>query len=440
MPTVELDAKFVETATPPQGKSREFYWDKTQPGFGLMVTADGARSFVIQYRNTDGRSRRMKINGGKSLASARREARSKLGDVAKGSDPLADKRKQRDARADTLRRIVENEYYADDDVKKLRSLSEKKGTFERYIFPTLGARPVTEIKRSEIVRMLRNVKKTNGAGAANNAFKVLSRFFTWYIPSADDDFVSPIVRGTYSQTKGDGARTLTDDEIRFLWNVASEGRNAYDHFIRFTLLTATRLNKFAQMTRGELSSDSTEWTIPAARYKGQDGKSAHAHLIPLSPLARSVLAKVPVHQVADKVSDWVFTSNGTKPISGFTELKKAFDKRLHAALEKEGEATRERIIANLNERYPGKGYQPFDDKWRTHSLRKTARTLLSRCGIDRYIAEKCLGHIEGGIVGTYDHHEAKPQKRTAFEALAREVERIVEGKPANVVPLSSARA
>jgi integrase len=439
MPKRELDARFVKQATS-AGKEREFYWDTSLSGFGLMVTANGARSFVVQYRNADGTSRRMTINGGRKFAGAKREAKKLLGKVASGDDPLADKQKQRDAREDTLRRIVENEYYTDDDVKKLRSLDEKKGTFERYIFPTLGTKPITEIKRSEIVRMLRNVRQKHGHGAANNAFKMLSRFFTWYIPTADDDFVSPIVRGTYSQTKGDGARTLTDDEIRILWNVASEGRNAYHHFIRFTLLTATRLNESAQMTRGELSSDSTEWTIPAARYKGQDGKSAHAHLIPLSPLARAVLAKVPVHQVGGKISDWVFTSNGTKPISGFTELKKAFDKRLDAALEKEGETTRDRIIADLNERYPGKGFIPFDAKWRTHSLRKTARTLLSRCGIDRYTAEKCLGHIEGGIVGTYDHHEAKPQKRTAFEALAREVERIVEGKPANVVPLSSARA
>src|SRR5262249_7004071 len=161
------------------------------------------------------------INAGKSLAAARREAKRKLGDVAGGGDPLSDKQKQRGAREDTLRRIVETEYLVDDDVKKLRSLYEKKGTFERYIFPTLGTRPVTEIKRSEIVRMLRHVKQKHGPGAADMAFKVLSRFFTWYIPLADDDFTSPIVRGTYSQSKGDGARTLTDDEIRILWKVAS---------------------------------------------------------------------------------------------------------------------------------------------------------------------------------------------------------------------------
>src|SRR5262245_22112884 len=115
MPTRSLDARFVATATS-DGKALEFYWDSSLPGFGLMVTAKGARSFVVQYRNADGVSRRMTINGGRTLAAARREAKRKLGDVAGGGDPLADKQKQRGAREDTLRRIVETEYLVDDDV------------------------------------------------------------------------------------------------------------------------------------------------------------------------------------------------------------------------------------------------------------------------------------------------------------------------------------
>ena len=439
VPKEMLSAKFISTAPKPN-KEREFYWDERLPGFGLMITANGARSYVVQYRNADGVSRRITINGSRKFATAKREAKAILGKVAHGGDPLADKRKQREARADTLRRIVEDEYLADSDVKKLRSVKAKHWTFERYIFPTLGSRPIAEIKRSEIVRMLRNIKAKYGYGAADDAFKMLSRFFTWYVPNADDDFRSPIVRGTWSQTKGEGSRALADDEIRILWNVASEGRSPYDHFIRFVLLTATRRNEAARMKRSEVSPDGTEWTIPAARFKGQDGKSAHAHLIPISPLARDVLVSVPMLQVGGKGAKWVFTTNGTSPISGFSKFKVALDKRLATVLEKEGKLTCARIISDLNNRYPGKNYQPFDDKWTTHSLRKTARTLLSRIGIDKTIAEKCLGHIDGGIVGVYDHHEHKLEKRVAFEALAREIERITKGKPANVVTLSSARA
>ena len=162
----------------------------------------------------------VKLLSGGPLAQAKREAKVVLGSVAKGGDPLADKRKAREARGGTPQRIVEDEYLAHRDVTKLRSSDEKRGTFERYIFPTLGSRPLAEIKRSEIVRLLDRVKHKNGPGAANNAFKVLSRFFTWYIPRADDEFRSPIVRGTYRQTKSNGARTLSDDEIRIFRNVA----------------------------------------------------------------------------------------------------------------------------------------------------------------------------------------------------------------------------
>src|SRR5262249_24197719 len=96
MPNFKLDAKFLSKAIC-EGNDRVIFWDTALPGFGLVVTANGARSFVIQYRNADGVSRRMKIRA-VNLASAKLEAKRLLGRVADGADPLADKRLQRDAR------------------------------------------------------------------------------------------------------------------------------------------------------------------------------------------------------------------------------------------------------------------------------------------------------------------------------------------------------
>src|SRR5262249_21957336 len=130
---------------------------------------------------------------GNTLAQARRKAKAHLGDVAKGRDPLATEQKKRDARKHTLRKVVEEEFYTHKAVRNLRSLDEIKGTFNRYIFPSLGCRPVSEIKRSEIIKMLEGVENKNGPGAANNAYKVLRRFFTWFA-SRSDNFNSPIVK------------------------------------------------------------------------------------------------------------------------------------------------------------------------------------------------------------------------------------------------------
>ena len=56
--------------------------------------------------------------------------------------------------------------------------------------------------------------------------------------------------------------------------------------------------------------------------------------------------------------------------------------------------------------------------WVIHDLRRTARSLLSRAGIPSDHAERCLGHVIGGVRGIYDRHEYLDEKARAFEALA----------------------
>ena len=59
---VKLTAGFAATAgAPTSGKDRVIYWDEKRPGFGLMVTVAGKRSFVFQYRNAQGDSRRASL-------------------------------------------------------------------------------------------------------------------------------------------------------------------------------------------------------------------------------------------------------------------------------------------------------------------------------------------------------------------------------------------
>src|SRR5262249_39756236 len=69
--------------------------------------------------------------------------------------------------------------------------------------------------------------------------------------------------------------------------------------------------------------------------------------------------------------------------------------------------------------------------WRLHDLRRTARSLLSRAGVNPDVAERCLGHAIPGVRGIYDRHRYIDEMRHAFEALAAQLDRIVhhpEGK------------
>jgi integrase len=148
------------------------------------------------------------------------------------------------------------------------------------------------------------------------------------------------------------------------------------------------------MTWQEL--DGADWTLPASRNKTK------VDLVrPLSAAAQAVLVRVP--RLAG--CDFVFSTDGRSAINGFNHFKKRFDVQCGVT------------------------------GWRLHDLRRTSRSLMSRAGVNSDHAERCLGHIVGGIRGVYDRHEFHAEKRRAFEALAAQIERIITGSTANVVAL-----
>ncbi len=72
-------------------------------------------------------------------------------------------------------------------------------------------------------------------------------------------------------------------------------------------------------------------------------------------------------------------------------------------------------------------------------MRRTVASGMARLGVALPVIEKCLNHISGsfaGIVGVYQRHTFKDEKRAAFDVWAQHVEVIVSGRQsANVVSL-----
>ena len=150
---VKLTQELVDGARAQAGCDREILWDSDTKGFGLMITPAGHRSFVVQYRSA-GKSRRFTIKANQPLKNARNEAKVILGRVAKGGDPVLEKRRPKLEAANTLRSITEQYLKREEKKGELRSIGERRRIFERDIYPRLGSRQIADIKRSEIVRLL----------------------------------------------------------------------------------------------------------------------------------------------------------------------------------------------------------------------------------------------------------------------------------------------
>jgi integrase len=391
MPRRTLTDRFIASAKSIDGDAQTDYFDAAQQGLALRVTKAGTKSWTYHF-SLSGRRVRMTFGTypATSLAKAHTIADEARAALEAGRDPRSAL-----AAPETLKAICEE--WITREAGALRTGDTRKSTLERLVYPVLGNRPISDIRRSDIVRLLDGIEDTSGPVMADATLAFIRRVFNWHA-SRSDDFRSPIVRGMARTKPGERARRriLTDDEIRDVWSAlnTAEVPDCYQRFVRMLLLTATRRNEAADMHSAEIHGD--VWTIPGPRYK-----TKLDHVIPLTAQARVL--------IGDKPGFVFSTTNGTTPFHTLAEAKKELDKTI-AAIRK------------------ADGREPMPH-WQLHDLRRTARSLMSRAGVPTDHAERVLGHVIGGVRGTYDRHEYLDEKRAALEALARLIERIIANRP-----------
>ena len=389
---------------------------KAPRGFGVRVTANGTRAFVLNYR-LRGREHRFTIGAWPdwSALKAVREARNLRQRVDRGENPIEDRAPSPTTVTvasildDFVARHVRNKN------QPLRSADEYESAFNRLVKPRIGNLGIYEVRRSHVIKMLDEIEDANGPVMSDRTLAYVRKAFNWYA-TRDDQFNVPIVRGMARVKPKERARTriLSDDEIRILWPVLDEA-GTFGALAKTLLLTAQRRDEVAHMQHNEIGREGI-WAIPAERYK-----TKRPNFVPLSKAALAVIAAQPKHEDCD----YVFPSRAKTPYSGFGKSKAKLDKAVFAVMKKQARK--------------GAKVEPMPN-WTLHDLRRTAKTLMVRAGVRPDISERVLGHVIAGVEGTYDRHSYEDEKRDALEKLAEMVERILNPLPSNVQSHNERRA
>jgi integrase len=388
MPTRDLTDRFCASAKAVAGAAQTDFYDAQCAGLALRVSAR-RKSWTYLFLWKGERIRwTFGTYPAMGLAKARTSVDEAKAEIADGRDPRAAL-----AAPETLRAIAEE--WLDREGRKLRTGEDRRAVLERAILPVLGNVPIKDIRRSAVVRLLDAIEDSAGPSAADKALEVLRRVFNFHA-ARSDDFSSPIVRGMSRSKPHERSRNriLTDDELRTVWHTAG-GQGAFGRMVRFILLTAARRTEASAMMWTELADG--DWTLPAAR-----NKTKLDLVRPLPPLTLA--------QLGERSSEFVFSSNGLRPLTGYAELKLAFDRA---------------VTAGLGAPLPN---------WTLHDLRRTARSLMSRAGVPSDHAERVLGHVIGGVRGVCDRYEYHDEKADALARLSQLVDRIVTGKPMVLTP------
>jgi integrase len=415
------------------GRKDRLVFDNACRGLGVRLTAKGTRTFICQW--TDPATRRkvreaIGVWGNITIEQAREAVRARLGAVAKGIDPKAERLRRR---AEAERERAEGALTFDALIEEWKALhlahrrpryaAEAERAIRRGL-PGLLRRPAARLTRAEAVNALDEIVKAGKAITAGRTMAYARACFAWgkrrgKVPE------NPFAELPISAGATERERVLSDAEIAEVWAAANTIAYPFGPFFKLAILTLQRREEVAALRWSEISDDMIRWTLPGSRMK--NGKPHDVHL---SEAARAVLRLIPRVEGCDLVfsttthrltaSDNVAPQGKRKreptPISGFSQGKRYLDA----------------AIATL-----GQKREPMVP-WRLHDLRRTGVTTLAALGFDSIVVDKLLAHQPGklrGVAGVYQRHDFARERAAALDAWAGHV----TGEAAdNVVPLRGA--
>jgi integrase len=322
-----------------------------------------------------------------------------------------------------------------------RQLARLKGAWQ--------GRRIADIRKADVLSVLDKLVDDGKPVEANRTYALARKLFGW---AAGRDIISasPVADIAAPSEETPRERTLTDDEIRQLWQAFDGFGHPFGSWAKLQLLTAARREQAATMRWEDI--DGLDGPEPVWRCRQKGDKPL---LVPLAPMAASLLRGLRADE--GEPGEFVFSTKPRKgrgehkddkredaTISGYSYAKRLLDMKVAKA---RAEAAGETITVPDSVRgLKGRArdlavyelHRPWMlPEWDWHDLRRTVRTNLSRLRVAPHVAELVLGHAVTGLIKVYDLWDYADEKRDALERWETHLAAVLAG--GNVVPMPAAR-
>ena len=323
--------------------------------------------------------------------------------------------------------------------------------FERHLFPTLGDRIVTDVKKSDLLAILDKIKADGKLRTANVLLTELKQMFRFaltreIVERNPLDVVTKRDAGGIDATRD---RVLTAVEVKALAAALPQAGMSPRSVcaVWLALATGCRVGELmgatwvtgappsdalmAQAEAGEVkvgfvNLETKSWHLP-------DTKNGRSHTIHLSDFALAQFQQLAeLREVDDekKPVPWVFpNAASTGPV-----CVKSFGKQL---ADRQREPGRRLSGRSKNT----EALMLAGGRWTAHDLRRTAATMMAEMGISGDVIDECLNHvIESRVRRTYIRDRREPEQARAFAALGAKLQAIATGEnvESNIVALRAA--
>lgn len=362
------------------------------PNLNLRVR-DGKRTYVLRY--CIGGKRKDKHLGSAddlSLTEAKRLADKLRSELAEGKlpqtarDKLAEKLKEADAPT--------FEKYALEAIEKIASVRVWKNakhkaqwfaTVRAYAFPVLGKKKLSEIKKTDVLEVLRPIWSTKTETASRVRGR-LENIFSYAVTDGLMEFNPAIWRGNLDRDLPPPSKIqivehheampleVLQEKISCFYPASDRTRQV----ILFTILTASRVGESVPARWDEIDWENRIWSVPPERRKDQ---KPYPHRVPLSDQAMELLNSI------ERKGEEIFCLKADDLGSRYS-------------------------LAHLLQRIT-------KTTATMHGFRSTFRDWAAENGVPDTIAEKCLMHVTGNaVVQAYQRSDLLEQRREVMQAWA----------------------